>query len=266
MIIFLSSKRFWKNFLIAFGALFFVFIVLFIWLKIYTHHDKAFSVPDFYGMDINEVEELTRQKKLRFKVVDSVFNNLAEPATIVDQNPFPGFRVKVNRTIFLTINATNPEMVKMPNVLGVSLRQAKAILETQGLEVGKLRYTPDIALNNVLKQLYMGQEIEPGEFVIKGSAVDLVLGAGLSNFEVRLPDFTGIIFLKAKDKVIDSYFNIGALIFDKSVITQQDTLTSFVWKQKPVYSNNALIRLGSTIDLWFTRDSSLLILPDNPIY
>lgn len=262
LLIFLSGKLFWKNFLIAFGSLFLFLIVLFIWFKIYTHHGKAYAVPDFYGMDIEEVDELTRAKKMRFKVIDSVFNSQVDPGTVVDQNPFPGFRVKVNRTIFLTINATNPEMVKMPNLVGVSLRQAKAILETQGLEVGKLRYVPDIAMNNVLRQLYEGNEIVPGEFIIKGATVDLVLGQGVSSVTVPVPDFTGYTFNSARDKITDSYFNVGALIFDNTVHSEEDTLTSFVWKQRPAHFENSSIRLGSTVDLWFTRDSSLLPQPD----
>lgn len=262
LLIFLTGKRFWKNFLIAFGSLFLFLIILFIWFKIYTHHGKAYAVPDFYGMDLREVDQLTRAKKMRFKVIDSVFNSQVDPGTVVDQNPFPGFRVKVNRTIFLTINATNPEMVKMPNLVGVSLRQAKAILETQGLEVGRLRYVPDIALNNVLRQLYEENEIAAGEFIIKGATVDLVLGQGLSSTSVPVPDFTGYTFYKARDKITDSYFNVGALIFDNTVRTVEDTLTSFVWKQRPAHFENASIRLGSTVDLWFTRDSSLLPQPD----
>lgn len=233
-------------------------ILLFLWLKVYTHHGKAYAVPDFYGLDQQEVSQLARAKKLRFQIVDSVFSSEAEPGTVVDQNPFPGFRVKVNRTIFLTVNATNPEMVKMPNVIGVSLRQAKAILETQGLEVGRLRYVPDIALNNVLKQMYEGKEIETGEFVVKGSAIDLVLGQGLSSVEVPVPDFTGFSYERARNRIIESYFNIGALIFDNSVLTKEDTLSSFVYRQRPVFTERASIRLGSTVDLWFTRDSSLL--------
>jgi eukaryotic-like serine/threonine-protein kinase len=262
LLMFLSQRHFWKNFLIAFGSLLVFLIVLFIWLKIYTHHGKAYAVPDFYGMELDEVDQITRAKKMRFKVIDSVFNSQVDPGTVVDQNPFPGFRVKVNRTIFLTINATNPEMVKMPALVGVSLRQAKAILETQGLEIGRLRYVPDIALNNVLRQLYMGNEIEAGEFIIKGSTVDLVLGQGVSSVEVPVPDFTGFTYHRAKDKITDSYFNVGAMIFDNTVVAGEDTLASFVWKQRPVYSKNASIRLGSTVDLWLTLDSTLLPQPD----
>jgi eukaryotic-like serine/threonine-protein kinase len=262
LINFFSSKVFWKHFLIAFGSLSIVLIVLFIWLKIYTHHGKAYAVPDFYGMHLEEVDQITQEKKLRFKVVDSVFNSMVDPGTVVDQNPFPGFKVKVNRTIFLTVNATSPEMVKMPNLIGVSLRQAKAILETQGLEVGRLRYVPDIALNNVLKQLYEGKDIETGAFIVKGSFVDLVLGQGVSSVEVPLPDFTGYTYERARGRVIDSYFNIGAMIFDHTVENEEDTLASFVWRQRPSYSYNATIRLGSTVDLWFTKDSSLLPVVD----
>jgi eukaryotic-like serine/threonine-protein kinase len=259
---FLLAKRFWRQVFYAFSGLLLVLVLLFLWLKIYTHHGKSFAVPDFYGMNVEQVENLTREKKLRFKIIDSVFSNQVDPGTIVDQNPFPGFRVKVNRTIFLTINAINPEMVKMPNVQGVSLRQAKAILETQGLDVGVIRYIPDIAFNNVLRQMYQGKEIEPGELILKGAAVDLVLGEGLSSTEVSIPDFIGLEYLQARDKVLDASFNLGAMIFDNTLVTEEDTLRSFVWRQRPAFTSGVRIRLGSTIDLWFTIDSTLLPQPD----
>ncbi len=263
LFIFLSGKQFWKHFMFAFGSLFLVVTLLFFWLKIYTHHGRAYAVPDFYGMTIEEVTQIVNEKEFRFKIIDSVFKNQALPGTVVDQNPFPGFRVKENRTIFLTINATNPEMVKMPNVVGVSLRQAMAILETHGLEVGRLKYVPDIAMNNVLRQQYKGKEIVTGELIIKGSAVELVLGEGLSSVEVSVPDFTGLMYNYAKGKIVESSFNVGALIFDRTVLTLQDTLASFVWRQRPESVKTASIRLGSTIDLWFTKDSTLLPVADS---
>jgi eukaryotic-like serine/threonine-protein kinase len=100
---------------------------------------------------------VTRASKLRLKVSDSVFISHEARGTVIDQNPAPNFRVKEKRTIFLTINAMNPERVSMPDVTGVSLRQARAIIETRGLEVGTLIYVPDIALNNVLRQQYKGE-------------------------------------------------------------------------------------------------------------
>ena len=56
----------------------------------------------------------------------------------------------------------NAKKVSMPNLVGYSMRQAKAELNSRGLSLGKLIYVSDIATNNVLKQIYRNREIRPG--------------------------------------------------------------------------------------------------------
>jgi len=205
---------------------------------------------------------VTRARKLRFKVSDSVFISHEARGTVIDQNPAPNFRVKENRTIFLTINAMNPERVSMPDVTGVSLRQARAIIETRGLEVGTLIYVPDIALNNVLRQQYKGEDIKPGEMVIRGEKIDLILGEGLSTRTTYVPDLLYLTLEEARNRILESSLNLGATLFDNTVETEEDSLDAFIWRQRPEYEIDIQIRLGSIIDLWLSVDSTLLPVPD----
>jgi len=142
---FLFSKLFLKSLLKVLGIFLAIVLLIFTWLRIYTRHSQGISVPDFFGMTIEQVDKITKDKKLRSMVVDSVYITSAKKGSILDQNPPPGFKVKKNRTIFLTINAFNPEKVMVPNVTGTSLREAKAVLEMRGLVVGRILYVPDIA-------------------------------------------------------------------------------------------------------------------------
>ena len=64
------------------------------------------------------------------------------PGVVVEQTPSAGEKVKKNRTIFFTINAYAAEQVQMPNLVDYSLRNAKVILESYGLELGDLIYIP----------------------------------------------------------------------------------------------------------------------------
>ncbi len=92
----------------------------------------------------------------------------------------------------LTINAFNPEMVAMPNLVNLPKRQAIALIESAGLEMGTPRYIPDISIDVVIKQLYNGKEIQEGDSLQKGSVIDLVLGKGLSNQRTSVPDLIGM--------------------------------------------------------------------------
>ena len=259
---FLISRIFWKHLAIIAGIAILIALSVFIGLKIYTKHGKAYAVPDLRGLTVEEAEMVTAARRLRFKVSDSVFISHEARGTVIDQNPAPNFRVKENRTIFLTINAMNPERVSMPDVTGVSLRQARAIIETRGLEVGTLIYVPDIALNNVLRQQYKGEDIEPGEMVIRGERIDLVLGEGLSTRTTYVPDLLYLTLEEARNMILESSLNLGATLYDHTIETEEDSLDAFTWRQRPEYETDIQIRLGSIIDLWLSVDSTLLPVPD----
>ncbi len=259
---FLFSRLFLKHLFYVIVISFFVFVFIFLFLKIYTRHGQALSVPDLRGLSIEEARDILVSKKLGLQIIDSVYSNIVERGSIVEQNPPPDFKVKVNRTIFLTINAFNPEMVRMPNVLGVSLRQAKAIIETAGLVVGRLNYIPDIAVNNVLEQRYKGSKVETGDSIPKGSKIDIVLGRGLSDDKTAAPDLIGLDLKIALDKITARYLNIGAIIYDGSFVNAEDSGNAFIWKQRPVIDEETLLNLGSTVDIWITVDSTKLPQPD----
>jgi len=253
---FLFSRLFLRNLLLAAAITFVVGLFIFLSLRIYTRHGQAMAVPDVRGLTLEETAQLITEKKLRYKIIDSTHNSSVEKGCVVEQNPPPEFRVKKNRTIFITINAFNPETVRMPDLVGVTLRQAKVIIENAGLKLGRLTYVPDIAINNVLQQKYKGMNIEAGDSIIKGSIIDLILGRGLSNDKTVTPDLIGLYLSEAEDRITSRYLNVGAVIYDGSIFTAEDSAIAFVWKQKPAYDENKeLINLGASVDIWVTVDS-----------
>jgi beta-lactam-binding protein with PASTA domain len=255
---FIKSKAFLKHLLFAIAGFIGLLIITFLGLRLYTHHGQRLSVPDFTGLTIEEVHKKAKKSKLRIEIADSVFNNNLPRGTVIKQNPIPDFKVKKNRRIFITLNAVNPEKVEMPNIVGVSHRQAEAILKNVGLEIGRLIHIPDIAVNNVLKQKFEGNEITKGTLIPKGSKIDLVLGMGLSNQKTQVPNLDHYTLDDAKNRVLRSALNLGAVIYDESIIDGIDSLNAKVWRQYPSYKENKKIRLGSTIDLWITVDSTIL--------
>lgn len=255
---FLLSKVFFKNLGLALAIAAGLLIILLFWLNIYTRHGQSRPVPDFHGLSIEEAAKLAKKHKLHYQVIDSVYTNTVEKGCVADQNPKPGYRVKKWRRIILTINAFNPEMVEMPDLIGLPKRQALALLQTSGLEAGQLRYVPDLSVDFVLKQLQDGRELQKGDKVQKGSVIDLVLGKGLSNERTPVPDLTGLTFEQAKRAVLGASLNIGAYIYDNTVLNAEDSARAFVYKQNPEYKDITRLQLGSVMYLWLTTDSALL--------
>lgn len=174
----LKNRTIQNHLILAFGGLLCALLLTFLILRIYTRHGREFAAPSFSGLSVEDAEILAQKSHLNFYVSDSTFTPGKEPGAVIDQNPSAGTNIKVKRTIFLTINAKKPLKIKMPNVVGVSLRQAEAILQRCGLHTAKKIYVSDIARDYVLRQQYKGKDIATGTKVIKGGGIDLVLGTG----------------------------------------------------------------------------------------
>jgi len=245
-----------KNVLILILTGILLFYGTLVFLRHYTHHGETLPVPDVTGLLLEEAGKQLQAQKMRWQLSDSVYVTSVMPGAVVNQNPEPGSKVKENRNIFLTINALAPEKVKMPNVVDLTHRQAKTTLESQGLNIGEITYIPDIAKDYVLKQLYRGQEIRRGTEIIKGSAIDLVLGLGLSNETTPVPFLLGTTLSEARDELTKYFLSFGVIDYDQTVKTSVDTLKAFIYRQRPEASLNAVLQLGATIDVWMTVDET----------
>jgi len=245
-----------KSILILVFAGGFIFYGTLVALRHYTRHGEALTVPDLSGLTLEEAEKLLQAQKLRWQLTDSVYDKAAIPGAVVSQYPEPGAKVKQKRNIFLIINALAPEKVKMPNVVDLSLRQAVSTLESQGLIVGEMTYVPDIAKDYVLKQLYRGQEIRSGTEILKGTEIDLIVGRGLSDEWVPVPNLLGNTLPEARETLTKYFMNFGVIIHDNTVVTGADSLSAFIYRQSPAAIDDAMLQLGSSIDVWVTVDES----------
>jgi eukaryotic-like serine/threonine-protein kinase len=255
---FILSKVFVKNLGLAIAIVIGGVMILLIWLNFYTRHGQARPVPDFFGLTLEQTAALAKKNKLKYQIIDSVYTNTVPRGSIAEQNPKPGFKVKKWRNIVLTINAFHPEMVAMPNLIDLPKRQAILVVVGSGLEMGLLKYKPDLSIDVVLEQQLNGKKIAAGDSIQKGSVIDLVLGKGLSNQRTPVPELIGYNLESAKNRILGSSLNLGAFIYDSTIVSGEDSLNAFVYKQNPEFSEESSLQLGSAIYLWLSIDSAKL--------
>lgn len=253
---YLTSKVFLKNLLLAIGITVVVLLITMWGIRLYTNHGESFAVPDFSGMELEQAEQLAAGRNLNYQVVDSLYVANVNPGAVIDQVPVPGFLVKEGRTVFLTICAKNPEQVAMPKLTDISFRQAVNIMQGAGLNVGEVTYVFSEYPNLVLSQQLEGKDIVTGALVSKGSAIDLVIGKSGSGEKTVVPNLVGVTLEQAKGELGTLFLQVGAVIYDGTVATGQDSLQAKIWQQRPEAATTGEIDLGTSIDLWLTLDET----------
>ena len=222
-----------------------------IFLNVATMHGRVLVVPDFTNMSIAEAESLAEASQVRIDVVDSLYVKRMEKGHIYRQNPKAGSQVKKGRRILITINAMNAKKVDMPDLIGFSMRQATAELQSRGLVLGNLIYQQDMATDNVLAQRCGGRPIAPDVKVETGTVIDLVVGLNEDDNQAMVPDVFGMKCLTATDAVHGNSLNVRT-IYDSSVKDYNDSLMAVVYKQVPQAQTNEL--KGSQVTMYLTID------------
>ncbi len=179
----LGQHLFVKNLILVVCSIIVLVFAAHLLLGVFTQHNRHHTVPDLAGMTMSEAVRAGRGGNLRLEINDSVYRNDMPPRVVLFQRPAAGEQVKSGRRILVTVNASQPMMVRIPFVTGVSLRQAKSDLATAGFEIEEIIYKPDLATDYVLETRYGGKAItrDKATEAPQGSGITLVVGRNESN-------------------------------------------------------------------------------------
>ncbi len=253
---------FWFHFLLVLGVCAVFYFLFFSSLSVLTRHGDDVKVPNVTGKDIRAAVKILEAQGFDVHV-DSTYMPGKKALLVLDQLPDIGDVVKNGRTLFLTVNKSVPPETPMPNLVNLSFRSASLILKSNRLVLGDTFYRPDIAKGAILEQLYMGQQIRPGQMVPQGSRIDLVIGDGLGNTELNVPDVIGLSYPEAVAQLNSNGLMITSL-FDADVV---DTAAAKVYKQTPNAISDigapSRIRQGDFIDIYIGQNPADSVMEDN---
>lgn len=251
---FITHRPLWVNILTGIALTIIIFFIFIFSLKWCTHHNQSKTVPAVLGKSFDEAKDLLENAGFEVEIQDSIYTDTTKPLTVVKQVPEADEMVKVNRTVYLTINRAVPPSVDMPYLVGYSYRSAEMALKNANLRVGDTSYRPDFAKDAVLEQRYNGNIIAQGTKIPMGSSISLVLGDGVGNQQFAVPSLIGKTYSEAK-AFLESYgLSFGAVLADGVT----DTLNAFIYSQRPTRFNEERklqhIRPGQLIDIWLQTD------------
>jgi beta-lactam-binding protein with PASTA domain len=197
-------------------------------------------------MSVEKMEEIIGANDLEYEVSDCTFTADKPPLTILSQYPLPNSLVKSGRKIYITINSETPPTIKLPTLVGLSVRSAEQQLFIAGLRKGIVHEVNDPRIKEVIEVQALGRKLQAGASIPKGTAVDLYIGNGTANVEMELPDFTG----KPMDEVNIILAGLNLKVGKITYEVQADLPAGTVFKQSCATCTGTSIHPGDIIDLW----------------
>lgn len=242
---FLKEKKFYLNLLIIVLLSIVLLWLTFKLLNSYTRHDKVYTMPDFVGQDFKQVKH-EHSRDFNFILIDSVYPKGQQPGSIYQQDPLPGSKIKRGRNVYAIIVAVTPEKTTMPNVKGISLREAIGRLESSGLDVDHLEYVTYDYKNNVIDQYYLGTPIAQGTELVKGSKIMLRVGIGSDKSNVKVPNLIG----KSADET-KKLLNLACLNIGVETYEDNDSIQYLCVRRMSPGPSSGAVKPGTYVDVWY---------------
>jgi eukaryotic-like serine/threonine-protein kinase len=203
----------------------------------YTNHGVKIEVPNFIGVAVSDTIEAKAGKEITCIVIDSVFSDEFKPGTIIRQDPDPHSDslesyVKPGRKIYLTIVKLGGEYRTVPTLTGDFVKPkniAKQMLEMNGFVP---YFTTKPSKNDYVIELkYKGKIIQPGDKLLKGSEIEVVVGSGSGGVPVMLPNVKGMTVLEANQVMSQAGLLLDVIIQDAK--NANDSLYFRIKSQNP---------------------------------
>jgi len=131
-------------------------------------------VPYIIGIRLEEGIEIIKEVSLSIGTISKMFSDIYPSGYIISQDPSVGKKLLPGDKVNLVVSK-GPEMVEVPNVMGLSENDAVTLITTARLKVGTItrQYSDTIEEGKVISQ-----KPEAGKLVVVHSPVELVISQG----------------------------------------------------------------------------------------
>lgn len=188
-----------------------------------TTDSEATIVPKCVDKLQEEAVELLEEAELDYKVKE-IEDSSRELGVVLRQTPEEGAKVDKGTVITLYVNVAG-ETVEMPNVIDVSLDNARKQLEAMGLKVKVENiYSDTVDENDVVKT-----SPESGKDIKLGATVTLYVSKGKETKKVEMPDLVGKDIDEAKYVLTKAKLEVGDIEKQHSDIYKKDEV---IWQSE----------------------------------
>jgi serine/threonine-protein kinase len=210
-------------------------------------------VPDLVGKDVVYALEFLTDLELNTKVKGSEYSEDIPKNNVTFQDPAAGAEIKKGRDVRIIISK-GPRRIAMPNLMTLSLHQARLILEENGVCQGELSRTFKEGME---KDHIIAQVPFAGSMINRGTCVNLLISLGSRPGAYKMPNLNGLALDEAMLSIEKANLAIGEIKSSylknkpKNIIVNQEPLPGY------------RVITGSTVHLVINRKTPKKGRPDN---
>jgi serine/threonine-protein kinase len=171
-----------------------------------TEVGRLVTVPELVGLSDLEARNRLDEVGLEHDVRSTVSHPDAPEGAVLAQSPIPGQRVRPGAPVEVTLSR-GPEVHSIPDVSGLSARQASIVLDRLGFRVSSREANHSIEAGRAF-----GTEPGPGTELTVPADVTLLVSKGSP--VTTVPDLSGRHIDDALELLSESGLSLGAISYD----------------------------------------------------
>ncbi|MFF9121983.1 Stk1 family PASTA domain-containing Ser/Thr kinase [Streptomyces sp. NPDC014889] len=215
----------------------------------YINSGQFTKVPPLLTKTEAQAREQLKKAGLGVDRVEHAYSDTVGRGTVLSTDPQAGARIRSHGSVTLTVS-DGPETVRVPDLKGHRLDEARALLKQEGLEPGMVsrEFSDDVP-----RDVVIGTDPGAGTDRHAGSAIALTVSKGRA---VDVPDVTGEDLNEARSDLQDA----GLKVRISSEQVTSDFDKGKVARQSPEGDSEAAE--GDTVTLTLSKGPEMVEVPD----
>ncbi len=169
-----------------------------------TIHGRQENMPKLVGVSLESAQHLTSALGLQLIIEDKIYSTQYAANQIAQQMPPPGTPLKMGQHVHVLVSLGLPQ-VKVPDMVGDSVRAARITAMQRGLTVGDITVLPWPGDPDVV----VAQDPPPAATEVRTPTVNLLISGGSEPPAYLCPRFIGQSIAAVRRIVEKNGFKVG---------------------------------------------------------
>lgn len=226
------------------GLLVLALLMNFIVMPLFVREGSETRVPEIVNLSLAAAEAKLQEAGLGSVKGSEEFDSDRPKGTVINQTPEGGAIVKTGRRVILTVSKGSASAT-VPKLEGYSLREARFLLEKEGLQPGTIYWFND---EEKPDGVIIGSVPTAGTVMKLNAQVELIVNKRETEIKVEVPTLAGLDLDAARSLAEENYLLIGELSYK----VDNDLLPETVISQS--------IPPGTQVDKWTVIDLTVSTL------